>query len=159
MVEGFVINKTERSKHIFKMSVTPGMKVPIQSWYEVYKNKYKGKLDLKFVEWLEDNKVPKSDDWELVVNSHTVEKDPTEELLKEETTKPIVDERPITKIKPINKITAAELSELKHKDQPKKTIQQVMSIHKLRRALNLCKGKAGKTLIIKYLRERIDEIK
>ncbi|HEC65556.1 MAG TPA: hypothetical protein ENI23_09690 [bacterium] len=161
MIKGCVRNMTDRSKHIFKMSVPSGRSVTFKKLYETYRRKYKGKLDLDFIKWLQENKIPK-EGWEVVIDKYEDEFDPTKKLT--EISEP--QENKVTKVTslpakriPIQKLTAADIADLKHKDSPKKTVQQIMSVHKLRRALTLCKGKPGKNLLTRYIKERIDEIK
>ena len=59
---------------------------------------------------------------------------------------------------PPNKLTARDISELKIKDDPKRIIRTINSKTKLRRALTLCKGRAGKETLLKYIHERISEL-
>jgi len=168
MIKGYVENTTGRARHIFKQSVTPGEKVTLDQLYEVYRRQYNGNLDLEFVDWLKDNKVP--EDWSIVVNQYVPEKDPTKSLSEEDSSESLnppspksmpsrVIEKPLFQKKPAEKITAAELAGLKHKDNPKQVIQRISSIYKLRRALTMCNGKKGKALLRKYIHARIDELK
>jgi hypothetical protein len=157
MIKGYVVNNLGRGKHIFKRSFYPGMEVPLEEIYNLYSNSYEGDFDTGFLEWLEKNKIPNGCGFDIVV-----------EEIKES------DEKVITKVKnaletpavptaevslPVpNKMTARQLADLKMKNKPKQIIQQVMSVHKLRRALSLCKGRPGKETLIKYIRERLTEL-
>ena len=160
MINGYVINRSPRSKYIFKRSVTPGAKIPIKDLYDSYKKKYRGKLDLDFVEWLKENKIPKTGEWEVLVRSVEKENDPTEEILDLEISKKEKSlETSFLNLAAPDKLTATEIAGLKHKDNPRKVIQQVTSVHKLRRALSLCRNTSGKAILMKYIKRRIDQLK
>lgn len=153
MIHGYVVNNLGRGKHIFKLSVTPGMKVPLKQLYKMYKNKYGGKFDTEFLEWLEKTKIPKGCGFDIVVKS-IEDKD----VVKDETEP--TQERVMEKPKRFSgrKLTARQISELKIKDNPKALIKEVQSIHKLRRALNFCKGRSGKETLSRLIRDRLTEL-
>lgn len=152
MIEGYVINNAGRSKYIFKQHVGPGSRIPLKEMYRKYQYKYKGEFDVDFLNWLEENKVP--DDFDIVVEH--IEESVTEEVQEED----------VDKIKALpsnsfdyDKITHTEIADLKMKDNPKKVIALVDSVHKLRRALTICNNRKGKSTLIKIIKKRIEELK
>lgn len=150
MIVGYVINNTGKHKHIFKRGCHPGIKVKLKDLYNTYKLKYEGDFDLDFIEWLDTNKVPSG--FDIVVEKYTEEK---KERVKnaQENFSPTAAEA----VQDIN-LSSRQISELKIKDDPKHQIKEVDSVHKLRRALTLCKGKPGKATLIKYIKGRISEL-
>lgn len=151
MIIGYVINKGTRSKYIFKQHVPSGTRIGLDLLYEKYKNKYEGSFDVDFLEWLEKNKVPVN--FEIVVESIEVPEETLEE--PEEKSSEVQPEK---KFDP-SKITPKEISALKIKDNPKSIISNIDSIHKLRRALTMCKGVPGRKTIYNLVKARINEIK
>ena len=162
MIEGYVINNGGRSKYIFKQHVQSGAKVSLDTLYDKYRNKYQGEFDVGFLEWLEKNKIPVNFDIvvksieEVEVFDAPVEVKP--EVVKAPSLETEIDTHSGRKLSP-SKITPKEISELKIKDNPKDAISKVMSVHKLRRALTLCKDKPGKGTLTKLIRHRIVELK
>jgi len=152
MIKGYVVNNLGRGKHIFKQSVSPGMKVPLDKLYEQYSAAYGGEFDTGFLEWLEGTKVPRGSGFDIVVEALDAEKDVPQQ--PEEEKKVVVKQR---KVHPTN-LTARQIADLKIKDKPKIVLQEVMSIHKLRRAYTLCKGRPGKETLTKLIRERMTEL-
>ncbi len=151
MINGYVINNLGRGKHIFKQSVFPGMKVPLDKLYEQYSVSYGGEFNLDFLKWLEKTKIPKGSGFDIVV----------EDIKTEVEVKPVTEEvtlgvRP-QKVHPTN-LTAKQISDLKIKDKPKIVLQEVMSVHKLRRAYTLCKNRPGKETLSRLVRERMVEL-
>lgn len=163
MIKGCVRNQTGRYKHIYKRTFGPGQEIDISDLYDMYGSKYGGELDLGFLRWIEDNKLPNG--FNLVVDEYdeevvsVVEEEIENKNVMEESFQPAekISSRPRRVIP--NKLTSDEIANLKIKDDPKKVISQVSSIHKLRRALTACKGQKGKQTLMKYIRYRIDELK
>ena len=157
MIKGYVINKSVRSKYIFKPHMSSGERVGLDILFEKYKykDKYEGDFNVDFLEWLEKNKVP--EDFEIVVESIEEVEEVLEASVEELAKKPL-DIHPDRKYNP-SKITPKEISELKIKDNPKNIIGRVNSIHKLRRALTACKNRPGKGTLYKLIKIRINEIK
>lgn len=154
-MDGYVVSNAGRSRYIFKQHVGPGSRIPLKLMYKKYKNKYKGDFDEGFLVWLQENKIP--DDFEIVVNKETMD-ELEEPVKKEEPVRRELDIHPERRFVP-NKMTPKEISELKIKDNPKNIISRVMSVHKLRRALTLCKDRPGKGTLTKLIRQRINELK
>lgn len=150
MVKGFVINNCGRGKHIFKKSISPGMSIPLQELYDLYSKPYGGSFDVDFLEWLEKTKIPKGSGFDIVI----------EDIKNEVEVKPVPQEVPVVrapKVHPTN-LTALQISNLKIKDGPKKILQEVMSVHKLRRAYTFCKGRAGKETLARFIKVRMTEL-
>jgi len=151
MIKGYVVNNLGRGKHIFKQSVSPGMKVPLDKLYDQYSVSYGGDFDLDFLEWLEKTKIPKGSGFDIVV----------EDVKQDVDTSVVEEEKPVAvkpqRIHPTN-LTARQIADLKIKDKPKLVLQEVMSIHKLRRAHTLCKNRPGKETLVRLIRERMTEL-
>jgi len=154
MIIGYVINKSARSKYIFKQHMSSGTRVGLDLLFEKYKNKYEGDFNVDFLEWLEKNKVP--EDFEIVVES--IEETEVLEASVEEPEVQPLNTHPGNEFD-LSKITPKEISALKIKDKPKSIISKIDSIHKLRRALTICKGVPGRKTIYNLVKARIDEIK
>ena len=156
MIDGYVINNLGRSKHIFKMNVTPGKRISLEALYDMYGTKYGGEFDADFLVWLEKTKVPPGSGFDIVVKS--IDDVPEKVSAKKEKVVEVV-EPPSAPIKfSGGKLTARQIADLKIKDDPKKLIKEVQSIHKLRRALSLCKGRPGKEIITKLIHGRLSEL-
>jgi hypothetical protein len=153
VISGKVVNNTGRFKHIFKRNMSPGMFIKLEDVYEVYKDKYGGPFDLKFLEWLQANKIQEG--FNIVVDSidATVSVEDKKEVVEQ-------DDEPAFEVgkSSISKITARQIAGLKTKDNPKSIISQVLSVHKLRRALTMTKDRAGKETLTRYIRDRINEL-
>ena len=158
MIKGYVVNNLGRGKHIFKRSVSPGMKVPLEQLYEMYSNVYGGDFDTDFLEWLEKNKVPSGSGFDIVVEK--IKESVNAKELPNQVEEPSVLQPEVkeTKLPIPSRMTSRQIADLKIKDRPKFVLQQIMSVHKLRRALTLCKGRPGKETLIKYIRERMTEL-
>ncbi len=156
MLNGYVVNNTGRCKHRFKKNVYPGEKVTLTELYELYKSKYEGNFDIQFIKWLEENKISENSGFNVVINELTDEECMEPEELQIEAG--MSEEEISATSKTPNKLTAKQVSELKIKDNPKKVIQGIVSISKLRRALTMCKSRSGKETLVKFIRERITEL-
>lgn len=158
MIKGYVINNLGRGKHVFKRSVPPGSKVPLEQLFSLYSRQYSGNFDTGFLDWLDENKIPKG--FDIVIESINTDdlqvevQDDVHEDLEEAVS---VQVESISGTLP-NRLTARQISDLKMKDNPKKVIQEILSIHKLRRAQTLCKGRAGKETLLKMIKDRITEL-
>lgn len=176
MIKGYVVNNSSRGRHIFKQFISPGNKIELE---EVYKLLHK-KLpeDKDFVEWLEEKWLPAG--WDVYIDRSNEEN--REEILA----KPIVTDGavdlstfyvkektqesgakkmlPDHKLqyappKKIDKLTAQEIANLKIKDNPKRILEHVNSVHKLRRAITICNQSAGrKSTLIRHIKRRIRKI-
>ena len=160
MITGIVLNNTSKSKHIFKRSVGPGQKVDLNEVYTLLSSKVpEGD---SFISWLKEY-VP--DGWEV----HG------EESKKEEPAivvgqgisyqdKPSSEDNSAPSLqyltpKKILNMSASDISNLRVKDDPRKIIKQIDSIHKLRRALTLCNKSDRKETLSKIIKARIDKLR
>jgi len=189
MVKGYVVNNTEKARHIFKRRVSPGQRVPLEDVYETLKHKVSGSDN--FVKWLKENTLPRG--WDVYVERSSSER--VEQL----TAKPIVSDAPMdlgnlrakenaaeptvvlvetekeagpekeddtpgaglqyAPDKRLDKLTAQEIADLKIKDNPRRVLERVYSIHKLRRALTLCNKSSGrKQVLSRHIRRRIKKL-
>lgn len=183
MVKGYVVNNTGRSKYICKRTVYPGQRLDLEYMYKVIGNKVpEGE---SFVAWLEDT-LP--DGWEVnVVRVEASDKAhaatggrPYKEVLTatpEVVSSPSApseaakvnneldpeqdDKRPSLQYstpRAIDKMTARDIYQLRLKDNPKRLLKHVTSIHKLRRALSLCKEDSRKSVLTRLIQQRIREL-
>jgi hypothetical protein len=165
MVEGFVVNNSGRFRHIFKMNISPGSKISFSALWEIYKGKCGCDFDHRFLEWLKENKIPDGSGFDFVVESINKVVDDSQigesnETLDEDTSDVAEDAEGdyIPGKTSVSKITARQIAGLKTRDNPRSVINQVLSIHKLRRALTLTKDRAGKETLTRLIRNRIDHL-
>lgn len=157
-LKGYVVNNSGRGKHRFKQNVAPGARIPLETLYEIYKSQYSGSFSLAFIRWLESEKFVEGDGFSLVLTEVNEEiQEPVTTVSDVEDPGQLSVSEDLSKILP-NNLTAKQLSELKIKDNPRKVIKSIMSVHKLRRALTLCKGRAGKETLLRLIRDRIAEL-
>jgi len=174
MVKGFVVNNTGRSKHIFKRTVYPGQKVELDYIYKLVGSKVpEGD---KFVDWL-DTYLPKG--WEIDAQAAEMAATDTNDMKFRETITAVPVVAPATKStenammreqavtgpskeymtpKAIGNMTAKDIYELQLKDNPKRILKNINSIHKLRRALTLCKQDNRKETLQRLIQGRIREL-
>ena len=175
MVKGFVVNNTGRSRHIFKRTVFPGQQVDLEYVYQLVGSKVPE--GTKFEDWLEEY-LPKG--WELNVVSpetasavggrmykETLVAEPvavSSGAMEESTVVAFeadVEDAPSREFstpKAISKMTAKDIYELRIKDNPKRILSNVNSIHKLRRALTLCKSDNRKAVLLRLIQGRIRQL-
>lgn len=163
MFKGKVVNNTGQSRHIFKRTVFPGQEVDVEDIYLLVKNRVS---EEDFLEWLEKS-VPNG--WEVMASkeltSETLgETDLSEdqkEKIKEELKKEIEDSLPSKEylpLKEIDKLTARDIFNLRIKDNPQRIINQIDSVHKLRRVLTMCRNAQGKATLERSIRRRIHQL-
>ena len=176
LVKGYVTNNTGRSRHIFKRTVYPGQRIPLDVIYSVVMGKVPEGTE--FVDWLEQY-LPSG--WEVSVADDTASDVTGGRKYKEVLTAiPVVvdsapasagatqhadedddDARPSLEYatpRVIDKMTARDIYNLRLKDNPRRIIKQINSIHKLRRALTLCKNDSRKATLIRLIQGRIREL-
>jgi len=173
MVKGYVINNTGRSKYICKRTVYPGQQLDLEYVYKVIGGKVpEGET---FVSWLEGT-LPEG--WEVnVVSTEAAEAHdatggrPYREVL---TAIPEVSTAASTAVneevedngpslqystpRTIDKMTSRELFQLRLRDNPKRLLKHVTSIHKLRRALSMCQRDSRKAVLTRLIQQRIREL-
>ncbi len=183
MEKGYVVNNTGRSKHIFKRTVYPGQKVDLQQVYDVLKKKVPS--ESSFLDWLEDY-LPSG--WELSIPEKAevsggrlfketlvavpVVSDSTPPEVEKELggLKETNDGQSSTEPEPeqvnwqyarpqdIAKMTAKDIYNLRLKDNPKRVFKNIDSIHKLRRALTMCRNDSRKAVLTRLIQGRIREL-
>jgi hypothetical protein len=173
MVKGYVLNNTGRSKHIYKRTVYPGQRLDLEYVYKVIGGQVPD--GTSFVEWLEKElpsgwevnvlKVEKADNLDETggrpyketltaqpeVHSCSEKKENSQEHLKEV-------KRTYATPRAIDKMTAREIYNLKLKDNPKRILSHITSVHKLRRALSMCKDDNRKNTLSRLIQRRIREL-
>lgn len=169
MIKGFILNNTGRSRHIFQKTMYPGQRVALDYVYNLLKDK--PQEGQEFLAWLK-KKLPVG--WEL----HVEEFDPNVEHIDGEiveSTSPVITTAKMQKesgqededaapsleyatIKALNKLTAKQIYGLRLKDNPQKVIFQIDSVHKLRRALQMCMNDSRKAVLTRVIRKRIQQL-
>ncbi len=167
MVKGYLYNNTGKAKFIFKRSVPAGHKILLEDVYQVV-SLPPGE---SFLEWVQEN-IPEG--WELSISADSVDEiDPT--LIKYEDVRPKFVESgqpekhlltgdpqdPVLANAPVDsfhKLTSKDIFNLKLKDDPKRVLKNIDSIHKLRRSLALCKGDPRKAMLTEMIRARIAQL-
>jgi hypothetical protein len=159
MIKGHVVNNSGKSKHIFKKTVYPGQSVPLSHVYEVLSKKIDD--DVSFIEWVR-GKLPPG--WELSVEED-FELPFDASAVTAEDLQPVEgdgdDGRESLEYAPmrvIDKLTARDIYNLRMKDNPKRVIKQITSVHKLRRALTMCLNDSRKSMLATILRHRIRDL-
>jgi hypothetical protein len=181
MVTGYVVNNTGRSKHIFKRTVYPGQRVELDYIYKLVGAKVPD--GAKFVDWLRDTYLPK--DWEVDAEvepemaaidvdgrqfKETLTAVPVVATATENTengmlrevnavsTPPQTASKEYMTPKAIGDMKAKDIYDLQLKDNPKRILKNVNSIHKLRRALTLCKRDSRKETLQRLIQGRIRQL-
>lgn len=181
VAQGYVVNNTGRSRHIFKRTVYPGQKVSLEHVHKVLGTKVPtGEL---FVDWLEQY-LPTG--WELDVSVETSDVSGGRMYKEVLTAVPVVadsvspesSEKDLGSFretndgqreveppsmqyatpKAIDKMSARDLYSLRLRDNPKRILKHVTSIHKLRRTLALCKNDSRKEVLTRLVQGRIREL-
>ncbi len=179
MAQGYVINNTGRSRHIFKRTVYPGQKVSLEHVHRVLGTKVPA--GESFVDWLEQY-LPAG--WELdVVPTETADVSGGRLYKEVLTAVPVVADSSSTEkagkdlgsfqetnegqreVEPpsmeyatptvIDKMTSRDIYNLRLRDNPKRILKHVTSIHKLRRALTFCKNDSRKEVLTRLVQGRI----
>ena len=170
MVEGYVKNNTGRSRHIFKKTVYPGQIVSLGHIKELLGSKVPE--GASFIAWLEQY-LPEG--WEISVPKRTRDTGgrqykevltavPTVVENSEEASEHIDEEEDDSPSKEyatpraIDKMTSRDIYNLRLKDNPKRVLKHVNSIHKLRRALTMCKNDSRKSVLQRLIQQRIREL-
>lgn len=168
MVKGYIQNNTGKAKHIFKRTIFPGQKIELPALFKtIEKNLGEGE---SFIDYLQ-LRLP--DGWELQVDEEEVDSKVYVRTQPEKSKASIVpvderhilsgpeDDSPSLEYAPhhkLEKLTARDLYNLRMKDNPKRIIKSIDSVHKLRRALAMCKNDARKSMLANIIRRRIREL-
>lgn len=179
MTKGYVVNNTHSTKHAYKRTVYPGQRVPLDHIRSVISKKIP---DKDFIAWLRDNMLPSG--WEIILEEEdSKQKSGVEGMYKETLlAEPEVHKGPVDlntyykedesseeegsspvayKYMPPHKLrdlTWKEIANLKTKDDPRRVLKSVDSIHKLRRALTACRNAKGKKNLSRLIQNRIKEL-
>jgi hypothetical protein len=161
MITGIVLNNTGKSKHIFKRTVFPGHSVDLAEVYTLLSSKVPE--GCSFISWLQDY-VPAG--WE--VHGEETQEESGEvtgtsgqgsKYEKEE--EPEHDSPSLEYIssKKISELSAQDIHDLRVKDNPRRIINGIDSITKLRRALTLCNKSSRKDVLSKIIKARINKLR
>jgi hypothetical protein len=146
-MEGYIKSLSVNWRHIFKRSVRPGGKIPLDELYDTYGKKYDLAPNDEFIEWLKDVKLKGlADTWQVVliddkisetVRNSKVEKVKTGIVKKELDVEAVVN-LPVRKAREI--------------------LPEIMDLSLLKYALQEAKPRANKDSLCRLLEKRISEI-
>ncbi|MBV5346631.1 hypothetical protein JZU46_00140 [bacterium] len=152
-MEGYIKSKKTSWIHIFKMSVRPGGKIPLQDLYDQYgaKNNLE---EADFVTWLKEVKLSgRLDDWQIVEEDSTYESTVTiKEKSETEFTTNTKGEVVARKMS-IEDIIALPVR------RARELIPTIMDEKLLKYALQSAKPKAGKESLCRILEKRLSEMR
>lgn len=161
MITGIVLNNTGKSKHIFKRTVFPGHSVDLAEVYNLLSSKVPD--GCSFISWLQDY-VP--DGWE--VHGEEVQEESGEltetsgqgsKYVKEEEKESDSPSLQYISSKKISELSAKDIHDLRVKDNPRRIINEIDSVTKLRRALTLCNKSSRKDVLSKIIKARINKLR
>jgi len=146
-MEGYIKSLATTWRHIFKRSVRPGGKIPLQELYETYGKKYNLAPNNEFIEWLKEVKLKGLlDTWQIVLMDDEAPEDLKEEVeVKKEKTivKKELDVEAVVNL-PVRK--AREI------------LPEIMDVSLLKYALQEARPRANKDSLCRLLEKRISEI-
>lgn len=170
-MEGYILNNSGSTIHIFKTKFLAGDKMRLEKIWPLYETRVRKDLGKKsvseeeFVAWLESNHYMQPG---FIYNSAKEQTVPVDII---ESTSPEISEEGASDdgrlVRPplanatsgvIDKLTWRDISELRVIDDPKKIINSINNRSKLRRAYGACRGKARKQHLENILRARIQEL-
>jgi len=153
-MEGYIKSKKTSWMHIFKMSVRPGSKIPLQELYDMYGKKHRIE-EQDFVKWLKEVKLKgKLDDWQIVEEDSTYESlEPTKKVMAkpeyETNTKGDVVAR---------KMSIEDIIDLPVR-KAREVIPVIMDEKLLKYALQSARPKAGKESLCRIIEKRLSELR
>lgn len=161
MITGKVVNNTGKSKHIFKRTVYPGHSVDLVEVHRLLSSKVPE--GTSFISWLQDYVPP---GWEVHGEEAQEETgeisetagqgtEYTPEVLPEDTSPSLQ----YISTKKISELSAKDIHDLRVKDNPRRIINEIDSVTKLRRALTLCNKSKRKEVLSKIIKARINKLR
>jgi hypothetical protein len=164
MITGVIVNNTGKSKHIFKRTVYPGQQVDLSEVHKLLSAKVpEGE---NFISWLQGyipqgwevhGEIVEQEQGKLEVGQGAGYEAPLPSV--EETAENMAPSLQYLTPKKIHNMSAKDIFNLRVKDDPRKIVNQIDSIHKLRRALTLCNKSGRKEVLSKIIRARIDKLR
>ena len=151
-MDGYIKSKKTGWIHIFKMSIKPGGKVPLNDLYNMYGKRH-NIAEKDFVKWLKDVKLRGSqDDWLIVEETLDDSKKDVKEI-------PPVSEETTTSSDavPINKMTIHDIMNLPVR-KAREVIPSVMDTNLLKFALRELKPLPNKESLCRIIDKRIMEL-
>lgn len=172
-MEGYIVNNSGKSKHIFKRKFPVGHKIFLEDIWGMYEAKVCESLDKKnaeiseedFVNWLGSNKkLPRG--FEVVYASNGDNKDVVSSTSADasESLGKAADgrlERPSlagARQGIIDALTYKDVANLKIMDNPKEVVDRINNLSKLRRAYTTVRNMPRKRKLENILRNRIQEL-
>jgi hypothetical protein len=180
-MEGYIINNSQRSKHIFQRRISPGNRISLSEVEKVIKNLIPE--DGSLVQLIRERFLPEG--WELVVQEEppTPARGPNGMFVERLIAKPQVvsaeevmvftdhptpgDQNTLNDSSPsleyanqtrVDKLTARDIYNLRVKDNPRRIIKMISSSTKLRRTLTLCNSDGRKDFLSKLIKRRLKEL-
>jgi hypothetical protein len=161
MITGKVVNNTGKSKHIFKRTVYPGHSVDLAEVHKLLSSKVpEGD---SFITWLQGY-IPTG--WE--VHGEELQEETGEvsekvgrgidyvpEIIPEDSSPSLQ----YISTKKISELSAKDIHDLRVKDNPRRIINEIDSVTKLRRALTLCNKSKRKEVLSKIIKARINKLR
>ena len=171
-MEGFLVNNSDKARYIFKRNFPVGHRIYLSDLWKMYE--YKVQQDLgkvvvsekEFVSWLETNHYMKQGfvytPGEQAVGAASDIQEATSPEVNESGVsadgrleKPSLSNAPP---KVIEKLTYKDIAALRIADNPKKIIESITNLAKLRRAYTYIRKMPRKGHLEKILRYRIQEV-
>jgi len=170
-MEGFIVNNCGKPKYIFKRNFPVGHRIYLSDLWKMYKVKVGNALNKEvvsedeFVAWLTDNSYMKQGFvyYPGEKASFTGEVLEVTDSASDETgahadgrlVKPSLAE---ARAGVIEKLTYSEIANLRIVDNPRRIIESITNLHKLRRAYTTVRQMSRKGHLQKILRDRIQDL-
>ena len=170
-MEGFIVNNCGKPKYIFKRNFPVGHRIYLSDLWKMYKTKVGIALNKEvvseeeFVAWLTDNNYMKqgfiyypgekaSFDGEVL----TVTPGSSNEAGTQADGRLVKPSLAGARAGVIEKLTYSEIANLRILDDPKRIIDSITNLHKLRRAYTTVRQMSRKGHLQKILRDRIQDL-
>jgi len=146
-MEGYIKSLATTWRHIFKRSVRPGGKVPLDELYETYGKKYGLSPNEEFISWLKDVKLKGlADTWQVVLINDKPPEDLKEEVVVEKEKFIVKKELDVEAVVSLPVRKAREI------------LPEIMDLSLLKYALQEARPRANKDSLCRLLEKRISEI-
>lgn len=148
-MEGYIKSLSAGWKHIFKRSIRPGGKIPLEELYETYGKKYNLSPNEEFVKWLKEVKLKGTEGtWGIILLDENAPEDLKEEVEVQEKDKSIVKKE----------LTVEAIVDLSVR-KAREILPEVMDKSLLKYALQEARPRANKDSLCRLLEKRINELK
>lgn len=170
-MEGFIVNNCGKPKYIFKRNFPVGHRVYLSDLWKMYKVKVGKALNKEvvseeeFVAWLTDNNYMKmgfvyhpgetATFTGEVLESSSGDVDSKESRADGRLVKPSLAK---ASAHVIDKLTYSDIANLRILDDPRRVVESITNVHKLRRAYTTVRQMSRKGHLQKILRDRIQDL-